>query len=186
MVFDAFHKTFGKGIRYREFTQVDRDRLADRLPCRLPDLWDSDGWCTYRDGLFTCCDPDFLAGVARAWFPGNPEVMLFAHDTFGSIYLWDGQEIGVLDPHIGRLDPLALDIEELLDLALTRPDYIAKAMFETRVDRLRGTIGVPEWDEMYGYEPALTLGGSGALETIRRVRMVEHLVLLAQLVGIRN
>jgi hypothetical protein len=186
MAFEAFHRTFGKGIRYREFTRADHDRLADRLPCGLPDLWEEDGWCNYREGLFTCCDPDFLGDAARAWFPDHPEVVLFAHDAFGSMYLWDGQEIGVLDPHIGQLDPLALDIEELLDLALTRPDYIARAMFETKVARLRGIIGAPDWDEIYAYEPALALGGSGKLETVRRVRMVEHLVLLAQLVGIQN
>jgi hypothetical protein len=156
MAFEAFHRIFGPGTCYREFTLADRDSLAGRLPGGLLDLWDEDGWCTYHEGLFTCCDPDFLGDVARAWFPGTPEVMLFAHDTFGSIYLWDGQEIGVLDPHIGQLDPLALDIEELLDLAITRPAYIAKAMFETRVDKLRGLIGVPGWDQIYAYEPVGT------------------------------
>jgi hypothetical protein len=39
---------------------------------------------------------------------------------------------------------------------------------------------------MFAYEPALALGGSGAPDTVRRVGLVEHLVLLAQIVGLRG
>ena len=39
--------------------------------------------------------------------------------------------------------------------------------------------------EVYGYFPALALGGSGALDTLKRVQAVEHFTLLAQLDSIQ-
>ncbi|MNP52963.1 hypothetical protein D3C76_1473920 [compost metagenome] len=50
-------------------------------------------------------------------------------------------------------------------------------LFEPARERL-GTLGV---DEMYGFVPALMLGGSGSLERLEKLKVVEHLLLLSQL-----
>ncbi|MNR22463.1 hypothetical protein D3C85_1394140 [compost metagenome] len=50
-------------------------------------------------------------------------------------------------------------------------------LFEPARERL-GTLAA---DEMYGFVPALMLGGSDSLERLEKLKAVEHLVLLAQL-----
>ena len=42
-------------------------------------------------------------------------------------------------------------------------------------------LGILSHDEMYGFVPALMLGGGGALEHLERVKAVEHLTLLSQI-----
>jgi integrase/recombinase XerD len=42
-------------------------------------------------------------------------------------------------------------------------------------------LGPPQRDECYGFHPAIALGGPGAADTWKRVKLREHLALLAQL-----
>ena len=42
-------------------------------------------------------------------------------------------------------------------------------------------LGRLKHDEMYGFVPALALGGPATLEHLQKVKAVEHLVVLAQL-----
>lgn len=42
-------------------------------------------------------------------------------------------------------------------------------------------LGTLSRDEMYGFVPAIMLGGSDALDNLKKVRSVEHLVFLSQL-----
>ena len=46
-----------------------------------------------------------------------------------------------------------------------------------------GGLGVPSDDEMFGFEPALALGGRAELECVKRLRMKPELSILAQLNG---
>ena len=47
------------------------------------------------------------------------------------------------------------------------------------------TLGRLKPDEMYGFVPALALGGPSTLEHLQKVKAVEHLMLLAQLEPLR-
>lgn len=47
-------------------------------------------------------------------------------------------------------------------------------------DRALTVLGPLAFDEMYAFEPALALGGKADLMHLRKVKCVEHLVLLAQ------
>lgn len=47
--------------------------------------------------------------------------------------------------------------------------------------RARKKLGPLKSDEMYGFVPALMLGGSEALENLEKVNIIEHLTFLSQL-----
>jgi hypothetical protein len=57
-------------------------------------------------------------------------------------------------------------------------DVLDQKLFQ----KARKKLGPIEYDECYGFEPAIALGGPGTLSTLRRVKLREHLSLLAQLV----
>ena len=46
-------------------------------------------------------------------------------------------------------------------------------------------LGRIKYDEMYGFVPALALGGASSVDHLERVKAVEHLVMLAQLAPLR-
>lgn len=61
--------------------------------------------------------------------------------------------------------------------SLDELDPLERPLFD-RALKMYGPLGP---NEMYGFEPALALGGKPELANIRKVKAVEHLVLLAQL-----
>lgn len=63
-------------------------------------------------------------------------------------------------------EPDALDIE----------DEKEKKIFKRAVKKL----GALRADEMYGFEPALVIGGAPKLDNLVKVKVIEHLILLQQ------
>lgn len=53
--------------------------------------------------------------------------------------------------------------------------------FDDRFKPAKNRLGRLSRDEMYGFVPALALGGSADVANLEKVKAVEHLVLLAQL-----
>jgi hypothetical protein len=53
--------------------------------------------------------------------------------------------------------------------------------FEDLFEPARKKLGTLRRDEMYGFVPALMLGGSETVDNLEKVKAVEHLVILSQL-----
>ena len=87
------------------------------------------------------------------------------------------------------IDPEHNDLEskfkgDALDLGI-------RAFFSTKSPKTNGfeelfppaleTLGLLKTDEMYGFVPALALGGPMELKNLQRVKLIEHLEFLSQL-----
>jgi hypothetical protein len=112
---------------------------------------------------------------------------VIARTAFGCLYLW-GEKTGY-----------SLKIESVLsrycayDLGTTEDSLnrqsqlffmnpsIESSDFLGFFSRTRKKLGPLNSDEMYGFTPALMLGGSEVLENLTKVKIIEHLIFLSQL-----
>lgn len=192
-------KGFGPAIHPRSVSPEVVERFKGRLPDQLLQYWEQFGWAGYAQGLFWLVDPDEYEPVLEAWigdtsFMESDAYYVIARTAFGQLFLWgtkSGQSLkidapwGMIFPKddsaevaAGRSDQLVksfIAFKKKSDLDFE--DYLDKPMFERVLKRL-GPLAA---DEMYGFEPALAIGGRAELKNVRRVRAVEHLVILAQL-----
>ncbi|WP_019331294.1 DUF1851 domain-containing protein, partial [Pseudomonas syringae] len=70
-------------------------------------------------------------------------------------------------------------------------DLGIRAFFSTKIPKTNGfeelfppaleTLGLLKADEMYGFVPALALGGPMELKNLKKVKTIEHLTFLSQL-----
>jgi hypothetical protein len=189
---EEFRKAYGRGTQYRAFGTADRTRLAGQLPDFFLDLLESDGWASYRDGLLWAIDPRDFEPVMNAWtFPpdfGN--LVPIVRTAFGAVYALrtfttargtPGLSVVNLDPHIAEYSIVGPVAEKFLTESIAEEDYIKSVFREADARRAAKNVGPIAWNEMYGYEPALALGGSGKPETVRRFNMFNHHLLLSQL-----
>jgi len=185
MPFDAFHRALGPGDKYRDLDDEAIERLSARLPAELMELLRSDGLCRYGGQLFFTVDDKDFEPARLAWVPNVPDATIFGRTALGTLYLWVPEEeaggVHVLMPHIGRVSLLGTDITWFFDGTLTDKVYIDDGLLRGWTAKAEQHAGRLEWDEMYGYEPALALGGRGRVEAIRRFKMNEHQLLLSQL-----
>lgn len=189
--YDDFRKAYGKAKQYRPFQDGDRDRLASIVPDYLLELWQADGWAGYRNGLLWTLDPHEFAPVVAAWKLPESSLVAVARTAFGKLYLLGSAitprgtpapVIWGLNPHTGEYSMVGPVAEKFWTKSIAKESYITTALQEPETTRAANDVGLLAWDEMYGYEPALALGGSGKPDTVRRFNIFNHQLLLSQLV----
>jgi len=177
------------------------DRYRGKLPDQLLAYWSEVGWSGYAGGLFWTVDPLDYEPALEAWI-GSTSFMecdayhVIARSAFGHLLFW-GERTGytlrilapyamasVSDPSFSP-DEFELGVKALFSTQdrsfYDLKDKSDKPLFE----RARKALGPLKHDEMYGFVPALALGGAATIDHLQKVKAVEHLVLLAQLFELR-
>ncbi|TRN85028.1 DUF1851 domain-containing protein [Pseudomonas syringae] len=191
-VFSVFLKTFGGPVGRQEVPKSSIERYKGKLPDLLLHYWSEHGWCGYGEGIFWMVNPQEYEGVTASWIQGtefeNQDTYhLIARSAFGELYFW-GEETGA-----------SLKITSIFSRCTTFVSSLPKDQMDKRFQNFllsaeveyndfddlfqpaKKKLGTLSRDEMYGFVPAIMLGGSDALDNLKKVRSVEHLVFLSQL-----
>ncbi|WDY59601.1 GAD-like domain-containing protein [Pseudomonas sp. PSKL.D1] len=190
-IFSIFLETLGAPIASRPVPPSAVEHYQGKLPNQLLEYWKEHGWCGYGGGLFWLVDPREYEGVVDAWVGGNSHdtYHLIARSAFGELYLW-GEKTGsmlTIAAYHSRYfisAPSSTDeerdnkIQSLLMWAMT--ENIGLDLF----DEARETLGDLQANEMYGFVPALMLGGSATLDRLQRLDAEVHLIILSQLANL--
>ncbi len=194
--FEYFLEKMGPPIERKDVPESSIERYRGKLPDQLLTYWEEHGWCGYGDGLFWTVNPEEYESVLEAWlnetfFMEEDAYHLIARSAMGKLYFW-GEQSGY-SLKISAFDSLAIPRKSLFSgdeqnmgvrvffSHLNKEENDFESMFPLAFKKL----GKVNSDEMYGFIPALAFGGTGELETIQKVKAVEHLVLLAQLAPLR-
>lgn len=191
--FEYFLETMGPPIERRYVPPTSIERYRGKLPDQLLSYWEEHGWCGYADGLFWTVDPQEYEPALEAWIGDTPFMEqdayhIIARSAFGDLYFWgekSGNSLGVFAPGSFCIpsEPRVVAAEEIdfemrvFFSSLSRKGNDFEELFAPALKKL----GRLKPDEMYGFVPALALGGTSTLNNLQKVKAVEHLVLLAQL-----
>ena len=198
-VFAHFLAHFGPAHDRTDLSPRSVARYEALVPRRLQEWWTEQGLCGYGDGLFWFVDPADYESILRSLLSDTPlanddEFTVIARNAFGSLWAW-GRETGTLrisvahglvfsdrPPRPRRSQSQQESAFDVLLVTLTRRfadfyDNAGKPLFARALKRL-GRLAP---DQMYGFQPALCLGGSADLENLQRVSVLEHLAMLVQL-----
>jgi len=190
---------FGPAIQSKAVPADKIARFRGKLPDKLLEYWQTYGWCGYAKGLFWTVDPDEWEPVLEAWIGDTPfmeqdEYYVIARNAFGELYLW-GRESGAslkIRPCYAQLYPND-DREGILKHGADRRlETFFRIRKKSRMDfedvndeplfeRALSTLGSLDHSSIYGFVPALALGGLPKLENLQKVSAVEHLIILAGL-----
>ncbi|GKQ43587.1 DUF1851 domain-containing protein [Pseudomonas syringae pv. theae] len=190
--FAFFLKKFGPAVKRQQVPATSIDRYTKKLPEQLLKYWEDFGWCGYAKGLFWTVDPqdyddllkNSLAGI-EAFNSDNYHVI--ARSAFGELYVW-GEKSGYslsITSYMSRYSTRnstftgsKSDLGVKVFFLSMNPEVINVAdLFEPALEKL----GRLDSDEMYGFVPAIALGGSMELKNLQKVKVFEHLDLLSQL-----
>jgi hypothetical protein len=192
--FEGFLEDFGPAIHRHDVPESSIDRYRGKLPDQLLAYWQEHGWCGYADGLFWTVDPQEYESVLDAWI-GETQFMerdayhVIARSAFGTLYFW-GERTGFalklfspgayVLPRSLRNTSLNKQIQDFFCFR-DRSENDFDELFAPALKKL----GYLQYDQMYGFVPALALGGAATLANLQIVGAVEHLVLLAGLSELR-
>ncbi len=193
--FEYFLEKMGPAFDKRHVPPTSIERYRGKLPDQLLAYWDEHGWCGYADGLFWTVNPQEYEPVLESWisdthFMEEDSYHVIGRSAFGDIYLFGGKygrALNIIAPDSKMMPPeekpsdLNRSVQAFFGSQTRRAcdfsDVNGKTLFASALKKL----GRLKQDEMYGFVPALALGGAATLGNLQKVKAVEHLVLLAQL-----
>ncbi|HEX8137131.1 MAG TPA: GAD-like domain-containing protein [Pyrinomonadaceae bacterium] len=179
--FESFKKRYGEPQACVPAPAASIEQYGGKLPEALLQEWQASGWCRYGDGLFWIVNPSEYVEILSDWTADPEETYVISRTAFGGLIVWDDNQAYFIDVVTGDTLPMLDSVEELFDDMLTDDSFALNEFrlkdFEAAVARL----GILEQDECYGYFPPLALGGPGTVETIRKIKLREHLHFLSQL-----
>jgi hypothetical protein len=197
------YSRFGPAIASEPVPEEKVAKFRGKLPDKLLEYWQTQGWCGFADGLFWTVDPDIWDDALEVWIGDTPFMEqdayhVIARSAFGKLFLWgerSGQSLKILTP-FGMIFP-SFNAEEF---AIDGPDLSLQLFFSTNdrefvdlkdaneeplFERALRKLGPVSASTMYGFTPALALGGTPKLENLEIVDAQTHLDILSQLGGRR-
>ncbi|RAU46406.1 MULTISPECIES: GAD-like domain-containing protein [unclassified Pseudomonas] len=196
--FSYFLNNMGPDIHRREAPATSIECYRGDLPDLLLEFWGENGWSGYGDGIFWTVNPADYDATVRTWLEASgiqdaDTYHVVARSAFGDLYLWQSRTGSTLniDSVYARYSlsarPLMSKAEanhhvEVFFMNKDRDTDDFDDLFTAALKKL----GRLEPDEMYGFVPALVLGGPSDPDHLQKVKIVEHLTFLSQLSPLRD
>jgi hypothetical protein len=175
-LFPKFHSKHGAGFARQPVSDAERERYRGKLSDDLLALWQEDGWCGYGDGLLWTIDPESVAHIFR----DDDEHTAFMRTGLGGVFYFKGNDARYLDILVGDISVALSRMSAFFDGQMCNDEYlddvVRRDLFEQAVARL----GKLHADECYGFLPPLSMGGSESLDSLKRVKLREHLAIVVQ------
>ncbi len=197
--FKYFIGNFGEATKSTSVPAASLEKWRNKLPDQLLTYWEREGWCEYANGLFCTVDPDDYEDLVDEWLTdtGLDEIDAFhviARTAFGELYLC-GEKTGCSITIYCALNMVSALQNDLKEKSKEGQDFSVRFLFayskppeldmedengEPLFERARSKLGPLEPHEIYGFEPAIVLGGKILLENLAKVNANVHLTILRQ------
>lgn len=188
-------KKYGAFDPIERISPAELEAYSDRLPESLLDLWAECGRGAWLGGRFQFCDPARYNPILNLVFRNDADFnsrdcLPYGFTAFGEMLVWSQEhQVIKIDFRVGWItardkekrppDDLIIGISTLPMLDGSAGDMVDdnnRPLFERAVEKL----GALSLGEIYGFVPALAVGGSASLDNLQRVNALEHFSVLAQ------
>ncbi len=190
---------FGEPTSTKPVNSKIIEKYRGKLPDKLLEYWQEYGFIGLKNGLFWLVNPEEFDDVLESWI-GDTEISkkddyyVIARSGFGNLYLW-GKKSGFMyeiqcntgwilekEGSEKEITEGNVDFELQLFLATRDVERIDLDDIETDkplFDELVKKFGPLNDDEIFGFEPALFLGGEQTFQNINKLDLQTHLKILA-------
>jgi len=198
--FEYFIGKFGEPTSQVPVPAKAIEQWRGRLPEQLLAYWSNEGWCAYANGLLWTVNPDDFEDLVDEWLTDTPleqadSFHAIARSAFGDLYVCGERsganvticcELNAITAFAKSLKPKSDDSRDnsirSFFASSNKTDFDLKDEHRTPLfDRALAKLGPLQADEVYGFEPALVLGGEKRLENLAKLKLDVHLTVLRQL-----
>jgi hypothetical protein len=186
MYLNKFKEKNGEGINCFKIEEETKNRYKSVFPEFLIDEWSANGICGFDKGFIWMANPLMFEAILTDWLGGNQDFIAFGRTAFADLFLWNqiNEKVYILNSQYGKLIEQGNNIRLFFNFTLSNKDFLVEALDKDIFEKVIEKLGDLQYDECYGYEPILALGGSGESETLNKVKILPYLSILSQIVKI--
>ncbi len=158
-------------------------RYEGLLPEEILDIWREYGLGTFYHGYLKVIDPrEYKKLLEDTYWRGDAAIPVFA-TAFADLIIWQEDQYLVIVNYRKGVSHVMYDgfeffLEDLMDGWLDEK-HLSMRTYNAAVKR----YGSLAYGECFGYVPLLGLGGRETVNNLRKVKIREHIALIAQMVG---
>lgn len=179
-MFDKFIAQYGGISNQKLIPPEDLEKVKNELPEELFTLI-SNGEGTYMDGFFWIVNPITYQSILQEIYkPVALPSVCFARDVFAGLYLWEDNSVIYVNVRYGISKVIGRKLNILFNNIMTDWEYFSEELGLANYFPAKEKLGELAVNECYGYVPLLSLGGTEKVENLAKVKLREHLTLIAQ------
>jgi Uncharacterized conserved protein len=184
-MFETFFEKYPDYLIVERPSEILLNDFRGKLPYQLIDFWNEYGFGTFMNGYLKVVNPLVYQSVFDDAYANRDREIVFAVTGLGDFLTWTGDSIRAVyfkngcDSIIESGD----DMEWFFDMDLADHGFLRDNLDDKMYVAAKQELGEPEYDECYGYVPLLALGGSEKIENLQKVKIKEHISLIAQTMG---
>jgi hypothetical protein len=159
------------------------EKYSSLLPEKLISFWQEHGFGTIADGYLKVVNPDdYEPSLREIYSPvyKNPVVMFIT--GLSDLIIWENNYTILLDLRHGTSKVLESGFKYFFE-DIYDADYINDDLEGANYFSAQKQSGLIAFDECYGYVPLLGLGGPEKANNLKKVKIKEHISLVAQALG---
>lgn len=176
-------KLFENSIKHSDVPEEIIKKYQGRVSDDIISLWREYGFCTTQDGYYKLVNPDDYVDIfweiyGDKGYDTDPIVVMVTAMADIIFFTSRGYFCYIDVRHekwdvIGKM--FSLTMRRMLP-AEFRHTLLSWEPYEDAVK----TLGVPAYEECFGYDPLLSLGGAEKVENLRKVNLAVHLDIVSQ------
>ncbi|MDR6546470.1 hypothetical protein J2810_002529 [Chryseobacterium rhizosphaerae] len=182
-MFEKFIEEYGNIEHKVELSKDHLEQVKGFLPEELFSFI-ANGTGSYMDGFFWVVDPiEFDSILKEIYVPVHEPSICFARDAFGGLYSYEGESVIYINIRHSVSKVIGRKVNVLFNSIMTDWEYFSEELLLDNYEPAKERLGKVEADECYGYVPLLGLGGPEKVENLQKVKLREHISIVAQALG---
>lgn len=166
------------------YKSVDEEVLKQFLGV-LPDFiiaeWKNRGFSAYMGGLLQSTNPNDYYDIIEDWVEDPKDCHVIMRTAFGMMFYLKNGTFYAQGVNQVYTSDLRKNFQFVIEFSFCNKTYQKNVLQRDIYQKVVKKLGVPNYDEIYSFTPAISLGGNYLPENVRKVKLKEHLHLLSQL-----
>ncbi len=154
-----------------------------KIPEDMLEVWKQYGFGSILGGYLKIVNPDEFQPLLKDVYVRNENAIVLFTTSMGDIIVWeDNKYLILLNFRRGKMKGISSGFKYFFS-DLEDASFLDEDMDWLPYPEVANKLGVPNFNECFGYVPILGLGGSEKVENLSKVKLVEHIYLITQFMG---
>lgn len=177
--------------KYPEYKIIETPtiELIDKYKKSLPEsfiaFWKEYGFGVFMDGYLKIVNPEIYQEVFNYGYNNIKKEIVFAVTGLGDFIVWGGDRMRLVNFRYCKdtIIQSVNDFDFFLNRNIIDSYYIEEEAHGINYFLAREKYGDLAYDECFGYVPLLGLGGAEKVENMEKVKIIEHIYLITDVMG---
>ncbi len=182
--YKKFIAKYKEVIKYESIKINDLEEYKDGLPFEIFEVLREEGISNFMNGFLWTINPKEYADWLNEWLKFDTVCVPFARTALGDVFFMKDGRIALLHSNKALVEFVTKKVNWFFDRFLCDDEYVDKYFDRTLYKEVdKESQNTLNFDECFGFEPILSLGGDEKVENLRKVKLREYLHILSQADG---